>query len=471
MYYADGNVAIGLTNPSYPLHVSGEAGRTVYVHNGGSSGYRYGLFAKCDSTTGRALYGTADASTGSAIGVYGRSYSSSGKALYGYASSSTGANYAVQGVTASDDGYAGYFQGGRNYFEGNVGIRESDPLYPLHIEGSFYRGIFVDSAETSGTRYGIWAESDSSSGVGIYGKATADTGTTYGVFGRSESNAGTAVYGYASSTSGFNKAVRGKTSSVLGYAGYFEGGRNYFEGDVGIGEPDPSYPLHVLTGGGNGIYVETTAPLYGRGIQAKVDASSGVAVEGEARAETGFATGVLGISRSPGGNGVRGAATSETGSNVGVYGLSSSPNGYDFYAGGAGTNYGASSSIRWKRNVHNIDRPLDKIARLRGVYFDWDAEHGGYHDVGMIAEEVGAVLPEIVQYEANGVDASGMDYSKLTPLLVEALNALRAEKDAEIAARDRRIESLERSNAELEARLARLESLVSELTQRQGVEP
>ena len=50
-------------------------------------------------------------------------------------------------------------------------------------------------------------------------------------------------------------------------------------------------------------------------------------------------------------------------------------------------------------------------------------------DVGMIAEEVGKVLPEIVSYEENGIDATGMDYSKMTPLLVEAVNTLRAEND------------------------------------------
>ena len=67
---------------------------------------------------------------------------------------------------------------------------------------------------------------------------------------------------------------------------------------------------------------------------------------------------------------------------------------------------------------------------MRGVYYNWDEEHGGQHDVGMIAEEVGEVLPEIVVYEENGVDATGMDYSKLTPLLVEAVKALKAENDA-----------------------------------------
>ncbi len=31
------------------------------------------------------------------------------------------------------------------------------------------------------------------------------------------------------------------------------------------------------------------------------------------------------------------------------------------------------------------------------------------------------MLPEIVVYEENGIDADGMDYSKLTPLLIEAV--------------------------------------------------
>jgi hypothetical protein len=63
------------------------------------------------------------------------------------------------------------------------------------------------------------------------------------------------------------------------------------------------------------------------------------------------------------------------------------------------------------------------------VYFNWDFEHGGGHDVGMIAEEVGEVLPEIVKYEENEVYATGMDYSKLTPLLVEAVKQLKQQGD------------------------------------------
>ena len=117
-----------------------------------------------------------------------------------------------------------------------------------------------------------------------------------------------------------------------------------------------------------------------------------------------------------------------------------------------------------------IGDPLDKLSKLQGVYFDWDEEHGGAHDVGMIAEEVGAVLPEIVQYEENGVDAIGMDYSKMTPLLVEAVNALRAEKDSEITSLRAEIllsaenQCTAAANEELQQRFTRLESLVSRLT-------
>jgi len=40
--------------------------------------------------------------------------------------------------------------------------------------------------------------------------------------------------------------------------------------------------------------------------------------------------------------------------------------------------------------------------------------------VGVIAEEVGAVIPEVVTWEKNGKDAQSVDYGRLTALLIEA---------------------------------------------------
>ena len=44
----------------------------------------------------------------------------------------------------------------------------------------------------------------------------------------------------------------------------------------------------------------------------------------------------------------------------------------------------------------------------------------GKHEVGVIAEEVGAVVPEVVTWDRNGTDAQSVDYSRLTALLIEA---------------------------------------------------
>jgi len=83
------------------------------------------------------------------------------------------------------------------------------------------------------------------------------------------------------------------------------------------------------------------------------------------------------------------------------------------------------SSRRWKNNIQTLPDALSKIEKLRGVSYDLKAT--GKHEVGLIAEEVGAVVPEVVQWEANGKDARGVDYSRLTALLIEATKQQQAE--------------------------------------------
>ena len=77
------------------------------------------------------------------------------------------------------------------------------------------------------------------------------------------------------------------------------------------------------------------------------------------------------------------------------------------------------SSRRWKTNIHTLDGALDKVEQLRGV--SYDRKDTGKHEIGVIAEEVGQILPEVVTYESNGKDAQGVDYSRLTALLIEAV--------------------------------------------------
>ena len=170
----------------------------------------------------------------------------------------------------------------------------------------------------------------------------------------------------------------------------------------------------------------------------------------------GRGNGVSGFSDS--GSAVRGL--SSTG--YGVEGDSDDPNSYDFFAwsNDGSTAYGQGSSIRWKTNIRNISSPIEKLQQLRGVYFNWKEEFGGSHDVGFIAEEVGEVLPEIVVYEDNGIDASGLDYSKMTPLLVEAANAMRAEYQKKFEAQDEKLKAQSQDIQTLKEELALINELL-----------
>ena len=77
------------------------------------------------------------------------------------------------------------------------------------------------------------------------------------------------------------------------------------------------------------------------------------------------------------------------------------------------------SSRRWKRNIQTIAGALEKVLHLRGVSYERQAD--GKKEIGLVAEEVGEVLPELVTYEENGSDARALDYDRVTALLIEGL--------------------------------------------------
>jgi hypothetical protein len=76
------------------------------------------------------------------------------------------------------------------------------------------------------------------------------------------------------------------------------------------------------------------------------------------------------------------------------------------------------SSRRWKTNIQTLHGALAKVEQLRGV--SYELKINGKHEIGVIAEEVGTVVPEVVTWDKNGKDAAGVDYGRLTALLIEA---------------------------------------------------
>jgi trimeric autotransporter adhesin len=109
------------------------------------------------------------------------------------------------------------------------------------------------------------------------------------------------------------------------------------------------------------------------------------------------------------------------------------------------------SSRRWKTNIKTLPDALAKVERLRGV--SYDLKDSGKREIGVIAEEVGKVVPEIVSYESNSKDASGVDYGRLTALLIEAVK----QQQQEISALRVQLRKRAAREAMLESRLGRLE--------------
>jgi hypothetical protein len=130
---------------------------------------------------------------------------------------------------------------------------------------------------------------------------------------------------------------------------------------------------------------------------------------------------------------------------------------------GIATGWDNYSSKRWKTNIQVIKDALEKVKRLEGVTYDWKAN--GKHDIGLIAEEVGKVIPEIVSYEANGQDAVGLDYSRLVALLIEAIKeqeATIAEQGARNEDQDALIALLLETIKQYDKRIQALEKAVGE---------
>jgi uncharacterized coiled-coil protein SlyX len=88
-----------------------------------------------------------------------------------------------------------------------------------------------------------------------------------------------------------------------------------------------------------------------------------------------------------------------------------------------------SSDIRLKENIQSIPNALDKVTQISGNTYDWKAgfesihSHTG-HDVGVIAQEIEKVLPEVVTDRETGYKA--VQYEKIVPLLIEAIKELSA---------------------------------------------
>lgn len=130
----------------------------------------------------------------------------------------------------------------------------------------------------------------------------------------------------------------------------------------------------------------------------------------------------------------------------GYFGLGSySRAAWSWYSDNAGNmvaagNVQAYSDPDLKDNVVPIANALDLIAKLDGVRFVWNRKTNligkpGQADIGVLADQVEAVMPEAVGRSIPDEDNDGhqwrtVDYTKLVPVLIQAVKELRSEIDS-----------------------------------------
>jgi hypothetical protein len=83
------------------------------------------------------------------------------------------------------------------------------------------------------------------------------------------------------------------------------------------------------------------------------------------------------------------------------------------------------SSRRFKTNIQPLGGALEKVEHLQGVSYERKSD--GKHEIGVVAEDVDQVVPEVVSHDPKTQEVQGVDYSRLAALLIEAVKSQQAE--------------------------------------------
>ena len=325
--------------------------------------------------------------------------------------------------------------------DGNLGIANAAPLHRLSVTGNAFVSGAVEAANVLVIGRSALGNLLSVSGAdALHQGLGAEASTlTYRVPGALDRHAF-----YASATLAANVdaqgiftplALRANTASLAG-----TGTSLTTAGSVGIGTVAPAERLHVV----------------GNVLANFVTANGSLLTSLNANA---IATGTINSARLPANitvtdavvlNALVGDGSLLTFNSLGIG--TQEPTANLYVVGNAavtGTLVQGVSDQRLKTDIRRIDAPLERVAQLKGVFFNFNdlaASYGfaGGEQVGVLAQDVQAALPQAVlpaPFDADAYrgSASGqfyktVQYEKLTPLLVEAVHALAARVDALTAA-------------------------------------
>jgi len=365
----------------------------------------------------------------------------------------------------SADGYA--------YHSGNVGIGTTSQTSKLTVNST---GAFNQFSLVSPYAAGGWARGADMKFTKLVG--TEHRGLTYGLFGSLDVLQGA----YFSAVE--DDAAPWVASQLFLHA----------SGNVGIGTTTPSAELEVagwigrtahnngaLVGSYNNVAANSaqTNPIYviGSAYKPATTTLSNMYGIGYSHTNASFITDpgpdTWGMYVAADGDARIWLGASATGVsyfNAGNVGIGTTSPTNKLHVNGKLTTSGTNetSDIRLKKDIEPIENALTKVMKMRGIHYNWrtgefpDKDLGSDRQIGVIAQEVEKIVPELVETDSEGWKS--VQYSNITALLIEAvkeqqkiIEELRADKSKAKKENRELRQSLTTTNLQVEKILQYLE--------------
>lgn len=120
-----------------------------------------------------------------------------------------------------------------------------------------------------------------------------------------------------------------------------------------------------------------------------------------------------------------------------------------------------TSDVRLKKNILPLTYGLNEVIKLEPVSYDWK-DNSGTHKVGLIAQEVRKIIPEVVVGDESK-ESIGMNYAELVPVLVNAIKELNTELINSKAELQKSNDQLKKDNATSKDMITELKTQLEQL--------